>query len=336
MLLLREFLYVDTEKVRSLLAQIGDGGISEEIKITERVQTRLSVGAKNIANRDRDSGSESSTTRSLADAVFPALEEAMEAAGYLVDISDDLQQPEFWTDNLQDDYPEGSFVRLTAPARLFDSRYVNRIFAGLSNAAIGFTGFNPITEPANNKPGKARPTPQKPRGVVTPRESPEDEIEDFPTILFGNELTAGQLRGFARMTRGLFHTGLHLIMNPAEQEGLSVSVRLQEGRSFLESEADVLFARYGVNEQEWTVVGTIGSHSAPEDAEDESNNPFDVRSDGIDRAALTGMINRLVGGVARHGFADLPQYPGFSIVPFAVYRPIIRSLEHARTDGALV
>ncbi len=333
--MLREFLYVDTEKVRSLLAQIGDGGISEEIKITERTQTKLSIGAKNIANRDRDSGFESSTTRSLADAVFPALEEAMEAAGYLVDISNDLQRPDFWTDHLQDDYPEGSFVRITAPARLFDSTYVTRIFAGLSHAANGFTAFQPNAQSQNDRPGKGRPNPQKPKTVVGPRESPEDEIEDFPTFLFGEELTAVQLRGFARMTRGLFHTGLHLILNPAEQEGLSISVRLQEGRSFLESEADVLFARYGVNEQEWTVVGTIGSHSAPE-VDESSGNPFDVRSDGLDRAALTAMINRLVGGVASFGFADLPQYPGFSIVPFAVYRPIIRSAEHLPMNGALV
>lgn len=328
--MLREFLYVDTQKVRSLLAQIDDGGISEEVKITEKTQTKLSVGAKNIMNRDRDTGSESSTTRSLADAVFPALEEAMEVSGYLVDLSDDLQDPEFWSETLREDYPEGSFVRITAPARLFDSRYINRIFSGMSQTATGFVGLNPTAVTAKGNKGGRSSNP-KPKGE---RESPEDSIEDFPTVLFGDTLTAGQLRGFAKMTRGLFHTGLHLIMNPAGQEGLSVSVRLEEGRSFLESEADVLFARYGVHEQEWTVVGTVGSHSAEE--VDDDSSPFTVRPEGIDRAALTGMINALVGGVARFGFADLPQHPGFSVVPFAVYRPIIRSVEEPPSDGAAV
>ncbi|MEV0809278.1 hypothetical protein [Micromonospora sp. NPDC050200] len=333
--MLREFLYVDTQKVRSLLAQLGDGGVSEEVKITEKTQNKLSIGARNIANRDWDSGSESSTTRSLADAVFPALEDAMETSGYLVDLSDELQRPEFWKDDLQEAYPEGSFVRITAPARLFDSRYVNRIFAGLSFAANGFTALNPTPGSEASKRNKGRPTTTPKAKAASPRESPEDDIEDFPAALFGDALTGEQLRGFAKMTRGLFHTGLHLIMNPADQEGLSVSVRLEEGRSFLESEADVLFARYGVQEQEWTMVGTIGSHSAPEIDED-SSTPFDVRPGGIDRAALTGMISTLVGGVASFGFADLPQYPGFSIVPFAVYRTILRSVQEPPTDGAVV
>jgi hypothetical protein len=34
-------------------------------------------------------------------------------------------------------------------------------------------------------------------------------------------------------------------------------------------------------------------------------------------------MNSMMGAVAGAGFADVPPYPGFSIVPMAVYRPIL-------------
>jgi hypothetical protein len=331
---LREFLYVDTDKVRSLLAQL-DEGINEEVQITEKNQTKLSVGAKSILARDQDTALESSTVRSLADAVFPTLEEAMEATGYLVDLSESLQEPTFWEGPLQDNFPAGSFVRITAPARLFDSRYITRIFAGVSATANGFFDLSPeLAQPTKGKGLGAPRTKSNPARASKPQ--PEDEIEDFPPAVFGEEFAASQLRGFAKMTRGMFHPGLHLVLNPAGQVGLAVSARLQEGRRFLESDAEVLFARYGVYEQEWTVVGTIGSHSSSEDAAIDADKPFGARATGIDRAAVTGMVNTMVAMVAGTGFADLPQYPGFSVVPFAVYRPILRSVGSTVADGSAV
>ncbi|MFJ8833338.1 hypothetical protein [Micromonospora aurantiaca] len=330
--MLREFLYVDTDKVRSLLAQI-DGSVGEEVRITEKDQTKLTLGAKNFIARDKDTGAESSVTRSLADGVFPALEEAMETSGYLVDLSNDLQDPDFWTESLQDEYPAGSFVRITAPARLFDSLYVARVFAGLAATANGFLALNPAPQtPRNNK---SRGGGGKSKGATAEQILPEDEIEDFPPDLFGGGFDARQLRGFAKMTRGMFHPGLHMIMNPAGQDDLSITVRLQEGRSFLESDAEILFARYGVYEQDWTVVGTIGSHSSPDEAE-LPDGSFGSRPGGIERAAVTAMVNSMLGLVAGTGFADLPQYPGFSVVPFAVYRPILQSVEFPETDGSTV
>ena len=40
----------------------------------------------------------------------------------------------------------------------------------------------------------------------------------------------------------------------------SSAIRLQEGQQFLDSDPEILFARYGVRAQDWTVVGTVGHH----------------------------------------------------------------------------
>ncbi|QKW11406.1 MULTISPECIES: hypothetical protein [unclassified Micromonospora] len=133
--MMRELIYVDTDKVRSLLAQ-RDGGITEDQKVTEKKQGTLSGGMRNVANREQVWGTEESTQRSLADAVFPMLEEALDSEGYLTDVSEELRS--FDSDSFDDfksAYPPGSFVRLTGPARFFDARYVAQAFAGVGVAA---------------------------------------------------------------------------------------------------------------------------------------------------------------------------------------------------------
>ena len=330
--MLREFLYVDTDKVRSLLAQL-DEGVEEEVRVTEKTQTKLSIGTKQILNRDRDTGTESSIMRSLADAVFPALESAMESSGYLVDISEKLKSGEYWSGSLQKEHPEGSFIRVTAPARLFDSKYVLKVFSGLAAAASGYTALTMGGATTSSKPSKASP---KAKQAPPSPPSPEDEIEDFPTQLFGDGLTPSQLRGFAKLTRAMFYPGLVLVMNPSGDEALPITARLQEGRRFLESDAEILFARYGLHEQYWTMVGTIGSFSPPEEEPYSGDEWSGSRTDAIDRAVLTKRVNALVTGIAQTGFADIPQYPGFSVVPFAVYRTIMPASKLPVANGAVV
>jgi hypothetical protein len=57
-MVLREFLYVDTDKVRSMLAQI-EGGIAEEARETERRDKRTEAGVKGVGLHQQSWGSES-------------------------------------------------------------------------------------------------------------------------------------------------------------------------------------------------------------------------------------------------------------------------------------
>lgn len=77
-MILREFLYVDTDKVRALLAQLDDG-IAEESLETERKEKRTTIGPRSAAQHLQGTGSESYTNKSLGDALFPTLEESLES-----------------------------------------------------------------------------------------------------------------------------------------------------------------------------------------------------------------------------------------------------------------
>ncbi len=179
--MLREFLYVDVDKVRSLVAQL-EGGVPEEDRVTGKDQGKLTLGLRNLASRDRDWSSEQSVQRSLADAVFPVLESALETEGLLTDLSDELRHEPYWTSTLKTEHPPGSFVRVTASTRLFDVRYLARSLAGMSAALNGFLGMFPehATPPVKSAKGtKSSSAARRREPPLEPAEL-EDSIGDFP------------------------------------------------------------------------------------------------------------------------------------------------------------
>jgi hypothetical protein len=85
----------------------------------------------------------------------------------LSDISDVVVDPDYWMTHLQQDYPPGSLVRITAPGHLFDSRYVAQTFSNFTAAAAGLQnlGVLDVTESR-----QAQPCHQK----LSPRASPQN------------------------------------------------------------------------------------------------------------------------------------------------------------------
>ena len=105
MLFLREYLYVDPEKVKGLTSQIFEG-IPESTEETHTSSNKKQLGSSRIAYLARERGTDLMEKKSVTDAVFPALEEALEAEGFLVDISEQLTDPkQFETGNIAKKFP---------------------------------------------------------------------------------------------------------------------------------------------------------------------------------------------------------------------------------------
>ena len=323
-MILREFLYVDTDKVRAMLAQL-DGGVAEEERETSSHEKRNTVGPRSVAQHLQVTGGERYTQKSLGDSIFPMLEESLESEGLLRDISEEVSDYSRWADGgLQEIAPVGSLIRVTAMGSLFDARYAASVFAAFASASIGLQGMGvDLGSVASNiPPGKGK-AGQKPRPVKTAPTASEWQIEDaIPDFQGLGGVDGNALRAIIRMARGLFAPGLHMNLSPVVTGDVLINARLQEGRQYLDSEADILFARYGTEPQEWTLVGSVGSYG-PEDVEVPN---FDfVNSDGtMNRRNFADGINGLMKYMGGMGFVDLPQNPGFSVIPFAVYRTIPR------------
>ena len=155
--MLREFLYVDTEKVRSMLAEL-EGGIEEEIRKTERHDKRTEGGVRGIGLHQQSWGNEEYVNKSLGDAIFPALEDILAAEGLLVDISEQAKDVDVWNSgDLPNEHPPGSIVRVTAPGALFDARYVATVLGGFAASYTGLVdmgamGSRPPEPPPTRSP----------------------------------------------------------------------------------------------------------------------------------------------------------------------------------------
>lgn len=325
-MLLREFLYVDTDKVRGLLAQMDEGIVEGS---TERDHQQKSTGGGwkglAVAEHSQNWGSESTVQKSMGDALFPTLEQALESEGILTDLSAELTEDEFWGETMQEKFPPGSLVRITAPGALFDARYVGTSLAAFATSWQGLANVGVFDDASSAPvlPKKGAQGGQRSQNkTVPPSTGPRQIEDDVPDVLieFGDtKLPREYLQGIVRVARGMFSPGIHLNMRPAVSKRAIVTARLQEGRQFLDSDAEVLFSRYGVGVQEWTLVGSVGHYGQEADEE----GPSMVNDDGsVNRADFVGFVNNFMLQLGETGFIDLPQAPGFSIVPLAVYRVI--------------
>ncbi|MFF4744017.1 hypothetical protein [Streptomyces sp. NPDC001268] len=332
-MILREFLYVDTDKVRAMLAQL-DGGVAEEERETNTQEKRSTVGPRSFAQHLQVTGSERYTQKSLGDALFPTLEQALESEGLLKDLSEEVSDLSQWTSGaVRESAPPGSLIRITAMGSLFDTRYTASVFSAFASVALGLQGMgvnlDPDASKGSSSKGKGRggqqgPRPPRPKsGQAQLERQLEDAIPEFAGV---GGMDGDSLRSIIRMARGIFAPGLHINLTPVDAGGVLIGSRLQEGRQYLDTEADILFARYGMEPQEWTLVGSVGSYGP----EDTTLPEFDFfRPDGtVNRARFADNINGLMKTLGGMGFIDLPQHPGFSVIPFAVYRtiPLIANL----------
>ncbi|GLP71709.1 hypothetical protein TUSST3_83280 [Streptomyces sp. TUS-ST3] len=326
-MILREFLYVDTDKVRALLAQL-DGGIAEESRETERRERKTTIGPRSAAQHLQGTGSESYTNKSLGDALFPMLEEALESELLLHDISEEASQVDLWrTGELKKKYPPGSLVRITTLGSLFDTRYAASAFAAFGHVNVGLQGIGASPSEEVQRTSKGKQPQQRPRPVKKAEgdnSQLEDAIPDFPAV---GGTDGNTLRSFVRISKGVFTPGLHINLSPAT--GALVSARLQEGRQYLDTEAEILFARYGTEPHEWTLVGSIGSYGTEETELPDMD--FYHADGSIDRGRFAEAMNAQMRNLGRIGFIDLPQHPGFSLIPFAAYRTIPRRADLVQT-----
>lgn len=323
-MILREFLYVDTDKVRSLLAQL-EGGVAEEQRVSDTDAKKLSLGLGKWINHEQNWGGESYIQRSFADGIFPTLEDALDSEQVLIDISDKVVREEFVSSGEMELLcPPGTLVRISAPAQLFDARYVAQSFAG---TALVATGVDYLAKEAESATSPARgKTKSSPQGRQARVAEDSDDLERMVPELSKESilpLSSNYLRSLIRIARGMFHPGLHLAVLPEGNPAVFIGARLQEGRRYLDAEPEILFSRYGLAPQLWTIVGTIGSY-APKlsgDIPDSSADSF-ITGGRIDRRKFVQKYNEVLANVADNGFGDRPRFPGFSIVPLGVYRLI--------------
>ena len=121
---LRDYLYVDAERVRLLLAQL-EGGVVEEVIEraggTRQRQAQGTVfGSYLQSSYTEETGTERS--RSLQDALFFLFEEAATRLGLFAPSTGFSSPDEWYSGRLHERLVSGQLVRSTGPTQLLDNR----------------------------------------------------------------------------------------------------------------------------------------------------------------------------------------------------------------------
>lgn len=131
---LRDYLFVDRQRVGSLLAQFAEGLPSERAESANRSR-KLQAGIKNFFSIEEDRGGSDSQTLALADLHVSQLEENAEALGMLADVSEQIEKRKNWLrGKVRNRLKPGMLLRVTAPTQISDISTIISTFRSASGA----------------------------------------------------------------------------------------------------------------------------------------------------------------------------------------------------------
>lgn len=279
----REYIYVDTNRVRSLLAQMGDGLPDEKANSNSR-SSRLRLGTRQAGLEREKSGSQSETL-ALADLHVSMLEEAATALGLLIDASERVQKEKFWLrGKVRSQLEPGMLLRVAAPTQLIDP---NSLMATL-------------------------------RGFQTAMDADQDDDKfaqflDMVEALYGSALALsirptvegsgrGAFVGNIPLDHGFEPLFRDLLLSRVGPDAASMTAIVQIAR--VPTEHDT-----GLSPEQQ--LGLLFKRM-----QTSSRNV-------LDRELLDSVIAQLGGLLEQYGFAAAPKWPAISVVPLALYRNVM-------------
>ncbi|SFO06834.1 DUF6414 family protein [Amycolatopsis rubida] len=336
---LRDYLYLDIEKVRSIAGQL-EFGVPEEFRETDATMRKRSLGWEKFVSGSNESTEERYLQRSVVDSLFPELEAALED-GWLVDITEEFGAGVDKFSAIKSIRPEGSIFRLTAPGVLFDFEYFADTLSSFSAAAGGFEDFtklmladdgdsgDSLKRPSQKRPPKAVRIENSSRYRSIPADATaEDYIEEFEAA---DGTSPALFRSMARLTRGISRPGMTLIVeSSADEDALVLAARFQQNRRYFDADSATVAARYGLSKQNWTIIGTIGHYTQSVEDVKLLNQLMNARGSvdskgNFSRKYFIDTVSSLIQSFGAFGLSDIPQHPGISVIPIAVYRSFSRN-----------
>ncbi|KZM27836.1 hypothetical protein ST47_g1024 [Ascochyta rabiei] len=131
---IRDYLYIDRQRVGSLLAQLIEG-LPEERSEARTRSRRIDLGLRRVASVGKDVGENSSQTLALADLHVSQLKESAEALGLLADVSGKMSSRKFWLrGKVRARARPGMLLRVSAPTQLSDIASIAGAFRRLNGA----------------------------------------------------------------------------------------------------------------------------------------------------------------------------------------------------------
>lgn len=330
---LRDYLYLDVDKVKSIAGQF-DFGTLDEVRETTVKKRKGAVGWDKVLSVGGEKSHESYVQRSMLDSLFPELESELED-GWLVDISREFAKGGEYLDEIKSLRPEGSLFRLTAPGLMFNPEFFQQSMVQFSSLLGGVEMLTAVMSADQEGAGIKKGAPPKSRRSNSEAyrnipESPvaEDFVETFTKV---DESSPEYFKSIMRMVRGFSSDGTTLFLESDDGDNaITLSARFQQNRRYFDADPILLASQYGLSRQTWTIVGTIGHYTRPLTEVQLLSALESARgtlgADGtFRRRYLIRMMSNVMHQFGASGVSDIPQHPGISAIPIAVYRTFTRA-----------
>lgn len=322
----REFLYVDHERIRSYYSQINRGVIEEVVTrgtghIAGEIGVRLfGFGPSASAGRDR----EREESRSLQDLNYVIFEELFEGEGLIRDVTDEADGISAWeSGQIYSSINEGDIIRYTGDIQVLDPEFVkNRVSqfgnmaSAIAGAQIGPQEAESSTPPARK--GGATRSGQRGRTAEQVRQAMKDEQIKKMT----GGVSLGLLADIVEFVSAFTSDSITVRALPfgTERPEYHFAGTLLSRSEYIQPEREALFSRYGMNLDDWTVVMQVAriSSSAPAPVSD-FGQPT-VTGDVLSRGSVEKMLTNLMAQMEALGMAEGAQYPAISVTVLAIYR----------------
>ncbi|WP_328604045.1 hypothetical protein OG943_28735 [Amycolatopsis sp. NBC_00345] len=186
-----------------------------------------------------------------------------------------------------------------------------------------------LRKPSQRRPAKAGKIDNSSRYRSIPSDSTaEDYIEEFEA---SDYTSPAFFRSMARLTRGISRPGMSLIAESSgDEDALVLAARFQQNRRYFDADSATVASRYGFSKQNWTIIGTICHYTQPVEDVQLLNELMNARGSvdskgNFSRKYFIDTVSSLIQSFGAFGLSDIPQHPGISAIPIAVYRSFSRN-----------
>jgi hypothetical protein len=306
----REFLYVDLQRVRSLLSQLG-GGLVEQVKafkgdtLQGEAQARiLGIGGKGGYSHDW----RSEESRSLQDMTFSVFEDAAEEMGMIRDLEESFFRPDSWDSGLvHESIRPSEIIRLTCDLQILDGELFRARLERFLKMIDSLIRINPpeIKQGASQKQKDSVLQAAKKEIMGGLDERQIEAIWEFIESFLGDTIAMRAL--------------------PCGTEHLEYAFNgaLLGRNEYIQEEREHLFSRYGTDLRDWVCVLHVATipHQGDQ-ASDFSNLNFMLSSGEISRAKTERGAAELLAILEGVGILDGPRWPTISVTPLGIYRDV--------------
>lgn len=323
----REFLYVDLQRIRSYYAQL-NRGIVESV-VNRDTKSRggeadarlLGFGAGGSISRER----EREESRSLQDLSYVIFEELFEKEGLIKNIDDLVDDVDAWTSKrVHESLDEGQIIRYTGFVQILDPEFTQkridqiiRFGSAIVGTQLGpqsaIPGAPPVRKGGSTKGGGRPQTGEQVRNTLK---------EQLLQAAFGGSISIAQINDIAAAIGAFTNETISVRVLPfgSEQPDYHFAGTLLSRSEYIQEEREALFARYGYLLQDWTVVMQVARIPDSNEVASEVGDVEIFKDGSVDRPTFENQVLNLVRLFERQGFAEGPRFPSISVTILAIYR----------------